>query len=616
MKSNIKNFQEFCRYFGKGFKGKLGLIFLGDIIMAGFELMGLALIFPLIRLIHDPSVITQSDFIRPIYEWTGFQSAGAFIAAFSIIVALIFILKNVFYILFMRAKFEFLAKWQVYVARKFYIGYLKAPFELHMRKNSAECISLIKEYIHIVINSFIYQFTSFINNSITGCCLLLLLLFCFPLVTIIMGFAFSLLFLVQSKFIRHNMLKLGMEAQKMEAQNLSILTQTFSGYKDTIINLKERFFLDRFGLANHALVDTKERIMFYKGIPIASIEIIIFLMIILTFNVIYFNTPEGGSPIVNLSIFAIISFRMIPILNRIITSLSLVQSASRPVERILNEAQELELDQINNHDFSDLSDPIPISFNQSILLEKTTYTYPKSSDPVLKNLSIEIKKGSFIGITGRSGSGKSTLIGILLGFLPPHSGRLMVDDVEITDDNKRAFRKIIGYVDQQVFIINGTVADNVAFGEPPEEIDHKRVIDALKKAQLWEFIETLPDGIHSSIGENGKLFSGGQRQRLSIARALYNKPQILVLDEASSALDVETENEFTKVLSSFAGEITVITIAHRLSTLQACKTIYLMDKGEIIGQGSYEELKKNNPDFLKLVTLSNRNSGVIVDSDE
>jgi len=246
----------------------------------------------------------------------------------------------------------------------------------------------------------------------------------------------------------------------------------------------------------------------------------------------------------------------------------------------------------------------PLEFKKSLILEGINFQY-KENKPVIKNLNLEIRAGEFIGIIGDSGAGKSTLAEIIMGLLPVDYGNITLDDIFINQRNFFSLRKIIGYVPQNINLVDGSFAKNVAWGIEEEEIDYKKVEIALKKAQLWEYVETFEEKSKAKVilGSNG--LSQGQKQRLAIARALYRNPKILIFDEATSSLDLKTENEVTEMLKEFKGKKTIIAIAHRLSTLKMCDRIVYIKNGEIIDTGTFKELSALYKEIEYLIRISN-----------
>jgi len=245
-----------------------------------------------------------------------------------------------------------------------------------------------------------------------------------------------------------------------------------------------------------------------------------------------------------------------------------------------------------------------MSFTDKILLKNISYSYPGTEKLVGDSISIEIKANTIVGFAGHSGSGKSTLINVILGLLAPTCGDVYVDDVRVSSENVKSWQKNIGYVPQGVYLVDDTIISNIAFGVPLSEVDVSAVENAARVAQIHDFImDEMPSGYQSMIGESGSKISGGQRQRLGIARAIYRQPKLLVLDEATSALDSITEKKVVDEVARLSGDMTVIMIAHRLTTLKHCDVIHVVDHGRVVGSGLYEDLEKENDYFSRLVSI-------------
>ena len=253
----------------------------------------------------------------------------------------------------------------------------------------------------------------------------------------------------------------------------------------------------------------------------------------------------------------------------------------------LKEAERFEQQSKVANPQSTLSSIEKLGFQNQILIENLVFKYPNAETNALNSISMMIEKGHSIGLIGKSGSGKTTLVDVLMGLLSPQSGDILVDDVSVYT-KLRAWQNLIGYVPQSIFLIDDTLERNIAFGVPDNQIDHERLTKAVAAAQLTEVIERLPMGLNTAVGERGVLLSGGQRQRVGIARALYHEKEILVFDEATAALDNETENLITDATKSLSGSKTIIIIAHRLSTIEHCDRIYRLEHGEITQSGNYQ----------------------------
>ena len=236
----------------------------------------------------------------------------------------------------------------------------------------------------------------------------------------------------------------------------------------------------------------------------------------------------------------------------------------------------------------------------SIELQNVTFKYPETKKPAVSGLNIEIPHNKIIGLVGSSGSGKSTAVDILLGLITPDKGKVLIDDKRLSQKNLRSWQDSLGFVSQVIFLADASIRENIAFGIKPENIDDKRIKDALKLSHLDEFVSELPNGIDTRVGERGVQLSGGQRQRVGIARALYNNADILIFDEATSALDSITEKHIMDAIHDFSGRKTIIMIAHRITTVEQCDIIYLIEDGEVVDQGNYLDLSSRNKIFRKM----------------
>jgi ABC-type bacteriocin/lantibiotic exporter with double-glycine peptidase domain len=276
------------------------------------------------------------------------------------------------------------------------------------------------------------------------------------------------------------------------------------------------------------------------------------------------------------------SYRLLPSLNKMLISLNNIKGFQYVFD-ILNKFKD------SSNVVSDSLEST-LKFEEKISLEKVSFQYPHGDKQILSEFSLKIKKGETIGIVGTSGSGKTTLINVILGFLKPTQGKIILDDVAVQEENLTAFRNLIGYVKQNVFILDGNILQNIALGVPDAEIDMQKMETAVKMAKLESIVNVLPKGLKTQIGEQGSKLSGGQKQRIAIARALYHNAEILVFDEATSALDNETEKEITEAIETLIGSKTMIIVAHRYSTLKNCNRIIEMKDGKIVNTMTYEQL--------------------------
>jgi ABC-type multidrug transport system fused ATPase/permease subunit len=358
--------------------------------------------------------------------------------------------------------------------------------------------------------------------------------------------------------------------------------QGLGGAKDVKIRGCEQEFLDQFrhhsdGQARMAALQS-----LVHQVPRLWFELLaVAALLLLTAVMVWQGTPsERLLPM--LGLFATVAFRMLPSVNHMTSAIHRLRTADG---MLIDLAKELSL--------ADATAPIrpttPLSFRDAIVLDNVRFRYPGSHENVLDSVSIRIPHGASVGFVGGSGAGKSTLVDVILGLLPPAAGRVTVDGTDI-HDNLRGWQDTIGYVSQTIYLCDDSIRRNIAFGVPEKDVDDAAVRRALKAAQLDEFVDSLPAGADTFVGERGVRLSGGQRQRIGIARALYHDPEVLVLDEATSALDVDTEKGVMAAVNALHGTKTLIIVAHRLTTVADCDTLYRLEKGRVVQSGSFAEV--------------------------
>ena len=379
------------------------------------------------------------------------------------------------------------------------------------------------------------------------------------------------------------------------------MNEAFGGIKDILLLGRDKSFIDKFH-------KTGKRLSFSQGTntalaqtPRYLIELVAFgSMILLVLYLVASFDGDLGKIIPRLSVYAVAGIKLMPAFQQTYHYLALLKgniSAFESIQEDLSKALALKSDHIN------MSDDI-IRPKDNIELENILFKYDGKKDSAINNLSIKIPVNSIIGLVGPSGSGKSTLVDIILGLIEPQKGNLKVDNVLIDNNNSRLWQNSIGFVPQSIFLSEGTISENIAFGIEKNEINIDKVNSALKLSNLYEFVQNLDLGVDTKVGERGVQLSGGQRQRIGIARALYNDSDILIFDEATSSLDGLTEKTIMESIQNFSGKKTIIIVAHRLKTIQNCDQIFFIDNGEVIDKGSYAELIKKNEKFRNMATLA------------
>ena len=445
------------------------------------------------------------------------------------------------------------------------------------------------------LETFVMRSFVFFTNSIITLIILALLFVKFPAIALFTVIFVVVSMVVLNKFFKHKTEVLAPQMLSFSLKNNNQVLENIKNLKEIRIFSAEKYFLDKFNKIQRENNNVIFKTTFYASIPPYLVEIILVISLIILAGLITFkNYGDSSKIIASYGLILGIVFRIAPSLNRIQVALNHMNSSKDLVKKMNDEYEQNHFDVVSN--VTDNNDNL--DFNEKICFEDVSFEY-RENVPVIKNCSFEIKKGEFVGIIGLSGAGKTTMADILMGLLPINSGKITVDEEEITEKNINAFRNLTGYVPQEVNLLEDSFRNNVAWGQDEKNIDKELVVESLKLAQLYDFVQEN-GGINSVI----RGLSQGQKQRLMIARGLYKNPEILIFDEATSSLDVETEHEITKMLTSLKGNKTLIAIAHRLSTLKECdKLIYLKD-GVIVDIGTFEELENRHEDFKNLIKLS------------
>lgn len=585
----LENLKRFIIYYGKERYLKLVGFTILSFIAGCLEFIGIALIYPFIMLIIQPDMINVSKYIK--IENT--VTSGLLIG---LAVLLIFIFKNAFIILSQYIQNKFVFNWKQEVMNKFMKYYLFASYKDTMKIAPNDKIYTLETLCGQSIDVFLMRTLNLITNIIIVFMVVLLLFIKFPIPAIITIIFICVAMCIQNKFFKKRTSEIAeVLAQKYHKYQMTLL-ENINNIKDIKILSSENKFYQYY---KDSLTDMKEiqiRHGFYSAMPPYIIEILVVSSLMLMACILSIQHINSNSALI--ASFAIVVaslFRIAPALNRIQSAIIAINTSRNFVKMLNNEHEKYEA-KINYPKSSDKK----IHFSDKIEFKNINFSYNDSKN-VIKNLSFEIKRGDFIGIIGLSGAGKSTLADIITGLLPIDSGEILIDGLKLTAETFPQFRKLIGYVPQQINILDKSVKENIAWG--CDSICETGVIKALKAAQIYEVIEES-GGIDSKIfvGSNG--LSQGQKQRLAIARALYRDPEILLFDEATSALDVQVENEITEMLSQIGKSKTIIAIAHRLSTLKACNKLIYMKDGQIVDIGTFSELSMRYEEFKKLLELS------------
>ena len=591
-------------YILKGSRKSLPLLLFVFVLSSVAEALGIGLIGPFLNLASNPDSLHQIPLLKWAYLQLNLQSSNQFILIVGLVIGIVFCLKSVLYFLAQKYINSYSFNQKAKLTSRLLKAYLTVPYTFYLRKNSASIINNISnETIWFTYGCLLPLLGGIANLIIVSILLLLLARTDLRLLLLILAVllpTFLLFYRLRAQFKQW-----GKEMVQANEETIQIVNHSLGGLKETRVIGCEAYFQQQIEQQAQIMANATSRFSTFQKVPRIVIEtsLVLFLVIFISVSQLVFE-QNIQELIPALAIFAVASMRLIPAISQLVQAMSQMQNRSVTVTQLYLDLKEIEeqkgmsLEPSLNLTLNDLGGfknekNQAMSFVEKVELKEVTYSYPGASKPAIDRISLSFNKGQSIALIGKSGAGKTTLVDVILGLLQPESGDIRVDDRSIYS-NLRSWQNLIGYIPQSIFLIDDTIERNIAFGVPNGLIDRTSVAKAIKAAQLEEMVEQMPEGIKTMVGERGIRLSGGQRQRIGIARALYHEREILVLDEATSALDNETEKLVSDAIRSLAGTKTLIIIAHRLTTVEHCDRIYLLDKGRIVRSGSYQEVVLEN----------------------
>lgn len=593
-------------YFSKIFfildKKKIYLLFLVSLFLftSILETVGIGLIAPFIAFATDPDSIQKSEWSLYIFKALKFSSSIQFISVFGLAIVGILCVKSLLGFNVQRYIFDFGFKQESELRSRLTYAYLRVPYTFHLSRNTAVSIETIIVGTQAFANGILMPILFCISNLFVIISLSLLLLRTDIAATAMMLAALLVIVAILYQF-RGKLEEWGLQGSNANVEMIRIVNHGLGSFKETRVIGCESYFNDQMKKQAAIFQNTVASANAFTLLPRYILEpsIITFLVAITIFYLLSERSLANLTS--TLGIFGMTSIRLIPASSNFIQTAGKIKNSNWALDKLYLDFKELEnvssKDLVNQTNLQAYAQPNnelsthrqSLDFKKSLILDQIGYHYPGSTEIALKEVSLTIPRGHSIGLMGRSGAGKTTLVDIILGLLHPQEGDITVDGISVLN-RWRDWQDLIGYIPQSIFLMDDTIERNIAFGVTDEQIDHQRLQDAIAAAQLSELMDELPEGINTIVGEQGVRLSGGQRQRIGIARALYHKREVLVLDEATSALDNETEALVNASIQALSGEKTMVIIAHRLSTLEHCDCIYVMDKGSIVRSGSYQEV--------------------------
>lgn len=597
----IKSIKNLFYLFDDKSKKKLILSQIILILAAIFEMLGLLCIAPLMQLISNVDILNdESQLITKVYYYFDITSYAVFLKIISLSVLFIFFVNFLISIYSLYFITKFSQEIGNYLKSRLFKFYSLQPWIVHSKRDTSSYVTKIIYDTNRISNAIILPLLLTNAKTMIGLAIIIFIFFYDPVISSVCFLVFFTFYILIFKILKKKALFWGVVAGDTTKLMLKRISETFGGIRETILHKKQEKFYDDFSIKAKEHSKVIVFIQFFQSAPKILLEFIAFLIIVI--SILYASTSnidqnlQKSLPILAVYIFA--GYKLLPIFQQVYFGLLSLKANTAAIDSIYGELKKED----NNEFIKEETLPKKIlDLKNKIQLKNVSYSYENTDNFVLKNISLDIPANSFVSIVGQSGAGKSTILDIILGLLTPKKGEILIDEVPLSSILDH-YQQNISYVGQNIFLQNETIRDNICFGLTKSEIDEKKFLNAIEAANLSELIDKLPDGVHTMVGERGVKISGGQQQRIAIARALYLDRKIIVLDEATSSLDGILENNILKRLNLFAKdyEKTIIMVTHNINLTRSSDIIYLIDKGSLVQLGDFNTLL-NNEIFKKLL---------------
>lgn len=571
------------------------------LLMALMEVIGVASILPFMTLVSNPDTLGGNALLANLYQASGASSVDTFLFWSGLSVLGLLTLSSITSIV---------TSWRIIntgqrlgadLSIRLYQHYLWQPWLFHSSHHSATLTNHIAGECQRVMSQIINPLLQMNARIVTAALLLTTVFLVNPMAATIGAAAFLVIYAALFMTVRRRLSRVGEHTSAAGQRRYRLMTEGFGAIKELMLLGRQSRFVADYKDSAHDLARQQGRMNALAQLPRYLVELTAFGAVIML--VLYLLRAENGNSsalLPLLSLYALAGFKLLPAFQQIYASLAQIRSNLPAFHAIRDD---LEISQQSHS--SGLAINSALSPQRDIRLEHVSFTYPGKSQPALLDVSLTIPVNQSVAFVGPSGAGKTTCVDMILGLLPPASGKLTIDGQEVNESNRRNWQKSIGYVPQAIYLADASVRDNITLGLETSEVEEDNLARAVQLAHINDFVDQLPAGLDTMVGERGVQLSGGQRQRIGIARALYHDPAIVVLDEATSALDSISERHIMEAIADLKQQKTVIMIAHRLSTVQHCDTIFMMDNGTVAVSGTYSTLIRSSEKFQALAAHSN-----------
>jgi ABC-type multidrug transport system fused ATPase/permease subunit len=563
-------------------------------VMTLLDTIGVVSIMPFIAVLTQPSLIETNYFLNSMFKFSnyfGIETKQNFLFMFGVLVFILLITSLSFKALTVYVQLRFVKMKEYTIGKRLIEGYLNQPYSWFLNRNSADLGKSILAEVSTVVSGGILPLIVLISQSLVATSMFIVLILTDMKLALTsvgtIGIFYGLVIKLNYKFLT----RIGQERLKANELRYVAVSEAFGAAKEIKVKGLEQTYVKKFSDAAILFAKNQASSQILAQLPRYALEAIAFGGMVLIVLYLISSTGSFTDILPIIALYAFVGYRLIPALQSIYACITQLRFVTPALDSLTDDLKNLKPCKV-------YQDKKTLLIKNDIVLKNIHYNYPKMSKTALKNINIKIPAKTTIGLVGPTGCGKTTLVDLILGLLKSQKGTLEVDGQIIEENNLRAWQKSIGYVPQNIYLADDTVSANIAFGINKKDIDQEAVEKASKTANLHNFIiNDSPKQYQTIVGERGVRLSGGQRQRIGIARALYHRPQLLILDEATSSLDNLTEQIVMEAINNISKTITIIMVAHRINTVKKCDIIFQLDKGEVVGQGDYKKFIEGNESF-------------------
>ena len=566
MKTIIDVLRKIKTIYNKRQRLKFSFLFVLIVISGFLELIGISLVLPFINIVINPEIILTNKYLNFIYNFLHVTNTTNFLIFLTFVLIATYIFKNSYMLVVYYFQYKILYNAQKDVSLQLIKFYVNQPYSYHLNINTSEMVRIVTRDT-IACSEFLSNAFSMLTEFIVLLFIISFLFYINKIVTVVLVILFIFLFITIFKKLKPQLKIFAKNNQKYHAGMIKWIQQSLGAIKDIKILQKESFFVDKYYDSSVRYTSAQKHFRFLEQIPRLLIEVFVVSVILLVIAYLLYKGIDASTILIQMAVFAMAAFRLMPSMNRMQVTLNTLIFLMPSINVVCRDLKNTRVPQYLPQDENK-----ELHVEKDICINNIAYKYPNTDKYIFKNVSFNIKRGKSIGFVGPTGAGKTTIVDVILGLLDPTEGSITVDNVNI-HKNKNSWFSKIGYVPQFIYLTDDTIRNNILFYDD-RNVDEEKLKLVIEQAQLKEFIESIPKGLDTVVGERGIRLSGGQRQRIGIARALYKIPEILVLDEATSALDNETEKAVMQAIENLYGKITMLVIAHRLTTIEKCDEIY------------------------------------------